>query len=116
MPPPRAQKAMQAALSDLPPDLDQSPHESNPRLLWELDRTMRHKDMQHPRQQAILQEERRRLEQVMGQKMQQAAQQQFQQRLHQRLNPRIGTPQDTDQQAFIQMLMQQMQRRHGSLP
>ena len=106
---------MQAATASLGGDAT-SPHELNPRRLLELDQTMQHGDMQGPRQQAILQEERQRLEQAMGQRMQQAGQQMFQQRLHQRLNPRIGTPQDTDQRAFLQMLMQQMQRRHGSLP
>jgi len=88
----------------------------NPRRLLEVDQALAARGHQHPRQQASLQEERRRLEDIQGQMMMRAAQQQFSQRLEQRINPRIGTPEDTDPQAraqFMARLMMQMQRRHG---
>lgn len=73
----------------------------------QLQSTMKHGDMQGPRQQAILQQEMQRLQQ---------AQQQLSQRLQKRLNVRIGTPEDSDPQAakaaFMTRLMMQM--RQGS--
>lgn len=90
----------------------------NPRNLQMIDETMRARDMQHPRQQAALMAERRRLEQVQAQRMQQGAQM-FQQRLEQRLNPRIGTQEDADPQAqaqFMAALMARMQQRYPGMP
>ena len=108
MPSPRHAARLRQALGNIPED---PVDDLNPRNLMQIDQQMRRRDVQDPRQQAILQQERKRLEQVQGQKMQQAAQQQFQQRLEQRLNPRIGTQEDSDPQAlFMFKLIQQMRQ------
>jgi len=86
----------------------------NPSNLRQIDQQMRHPSAQSQEQQAILAQERKRLEAMQGQRMQQAAMQQFQQRLQQRMNPRIGTQEDTDPQALkMFQLMQQMKMVKG---
>lgn len=83
-----------------------------PENLANLQQTMQHRDMQNPKQQAMLQEEKQRLMQVQ-------AQRQFTQRLQQRMNPRIGTPEDSDPQAaraaFMARLMLQMKHRYPGM-
>lgn len=71
----------------------------------------------NPNARAILEEEKRRLEEVHRHQMEQAAIQMMQQRLEQRLNPRIGTAEDTDPQVnFMFRLMDILRRRHGRVP
>ena len=93
-------RRMQDSIMSLGPDGEEHKVGEN---LEELQRTMKHGDMQDPRQQAILKQEQQRLQQ---------AKQQFTQRLQQRLNPRIGTPEDSDPQAaraaFMARLMSKM--------
>lgn len=102
MPLPLKYRRLQDAVASLGPDMERGMEEEN---ITSLDRTAGMRDMQDPRQQAVLQQERQRL-------MQQQAQQQFVQRLQQRLNPRIGTPEDSDPQAaraaFMARLMSRM--------
>lgn len=89
----------------------------DPSNLMLIEKALRHPDQQNFRQQAILQGERQRLQQVQSQQMQQAGERMFQQRLFQRLNPRIGTDEDTDPEALFQMRLQNMMRlRHGQTP
>jgi hypothetical protein len=104
---------MQDSIASLP---DQSGEDLDPANLQMLQQTMGHRDMQDPRQQAVLRQEQQRLQQVQ-------AQQQFTQRLEQRLNPRIGTQEDSDPQAlqqfqkaqFMARLMGQMKQRYPGM-
>lgn len=91
--------------------------------LRQLNSTARHRDMSDPRQQAMLQQERSRLEDLQQQMQGRQQQQQFTQRLEQRLNPRIGTPEDSDPQAmqqfqkaqFLAKLMARMKQRYPGM-
>ena len=90
----------------LPPE---TADDLNPQNLHLISQEMRDPRSQGANQQAILQQEKARLEQAQAQQ----AGQQFQQRLEQRLNPRIGTEEDTDKKAlFMFRLMEMMKRRH----
>ena len=111
MPMPLKMRRMQDAVRSLPRT---DPSDFNPQNLHLVDQEMRRPDAQSQEQQAILAQERKRLEAMQGQRMQQAAMQQFQQRLQQRMNPRIGTQEDTDPQALkMFQLMQQMKMVKG---
>lgn len=102
-------KYQQMGLKEFGPEIERSAagDDLDPRNLEELQRTMGHRDMRDPRQQAMLREEQKRLQQVQ-------TRQQFSQRLLHRLNTRIGTPEDSDPQAahaaFMTRLMLQMRQ------
>lgn len=113
----RKVRRMRDAVSRVPYD---SEDDLDPENLQRIDSTMQHRDMQHPKQQAMLMEERKRLEAVQQQTAGQQVEQQFGQRLYQRMNPYIGTARDTDPEFQRQMqaeamakIMAQMQRRVG---
>lgn len=112
MPSGRKLQAMRDSVSRVPYD---SVDDLDPANLARIDSTMRHGDMQDPRQQAALVEERKRLEGVQSQWMQKAAEQEFQQRLYQRMNPYIGTEKDTDPAFQQQMQAEAMARIMGQM-
>jgi len=101
---------MRRALGSLP---SQAPEDLDPRNLRRIDEELRDPRSQDPRQQAILQQERQRLEKFQAEAMRQQAQQRFVQRLQQRINPRIGTAQDSDPQAQARFLAETMMQARG---
>lgn len=105
MPSPR-ERRMQVSIGNLPPQTE----DLDPRNLRLLDQEMRDPRSQDPRQQAILQQERQRLEKFQADAVRQKAQQQFTQRLEQRINPRIGTREDSDPQAQTKFLVETMMK------